>query len=96
MTSLNAIEAIFKTDPVEEDAKVTETDMNLQQYWLFLLITVQTHNFLTFKSVDKFESVTIQFKAKQFFAIAIKSLLYKAISNFEFMHRILKCDYLGF
>ena len=35
MTSLNAIEAISKIDPVDEDAKVTETDMNLQQYWLF-------------------------------------------------------------
>ena len=32
MTSLNAIEAISKTDSVDEDAKVTETDMNLQQY----------------------------------------------------------------
>ena len=44
MTSLNAwnaIEAISKIDAVDEDAKVTETDKNLQ-YWLFTYHSIDT------------------------------------------------------
>ena len=43
MTSLNAIEAISKIDPVDEDAKVTETDMNKESSVLTFYLSQYRH-----------------------------------------------------
>ena len=66
----------------------------VEQYFPVVLFIMLYKVVLTFDSVDKILSVTIQMKAiEQFFPVMLFIMLYKVVLTLESVDEILKCDH---
>ena len=65
-----------------------------EQYFPVVLFIMLCEVVLTFESVDKVQSVTIQIKAtEQYFPVVLFIMLYKVVVTVESVDEILKCDH---